>query len=377
VLSDESFWNEAWGSMRLRLAYGQAGRAPGAFDAVRTWSPAKMVGQSAFLPNNPGNPNLGPERTSEIEGGLTAGFFGDRLGVDFTYYHQTTSDALFPVRTPPSDGGWNNQLQNVGKLQSSGIELSLDGTVLETPSFGWDLGLIVYTNKSKILDLGEAPSFSVGGQGWIVEGQPAPVIRALTVTNPDEFANPNYDVNGDGVVDRNDEVFWGPSQPTLTLTPSTEVRLPYGLRLSARGEFMGGHYIYDANTYGQISRGEALWPSCIRIQQWAKDGRLAEITAYERNRCIQTYARSGTPILRGDFFKLRSVSAIVPLSFWSGVTSPTLTISARNVYKGVNSDWWVLEPEIGCNDGAGCLVLSQQEHIPPPATFTLSLRFGL
>jgi hypothetical protein len=71
------------------------------------------------------------------------------------------------------------------------------------------------------------------------------------------------------------------------------------------------------------------------------------------------------------------MSAVVPLSFWGSVSSPTLTLSARNAFKWVNSDWWVLEPEIGCNDGAGCLVLSQQEHIPPPATFTLSLRFGL
>jgi outer membrane receptor protein involved in Fe transport len=257
VLSDESFWNDAWGSVRLRLAYGQAGRAPGAFDAVRTWTPAKLVGQSAFLPRNPGNPNRGPERTAEIEGGVTAGFFGERLGVDFTYYHQTTSDALFPVRTPPSGGGWNNQLQNVGKLRSSGIELALDGSVIERPNFGWDLGLIVYTDKSKVLDLGDAPSFSVGGQGWIVEGQPAPVIRAPKVLNPDEFANPQYDNN----------YYWGPSQPTLTVTPSMEIRLPYGMRLNARGEFMGGHYIYDANTYGQISRGEAMWPSCIRIQK--------------------------------------------------------------------------------------------------------------
>jgi TonB-dependent SusC/RagA subfamily outer membrane receptor len=367
VLSDESFWNDNWGSLRLRLAYGQAGRAPGAFDAVRTWTPAKLTGQSAFLPLNPGNPNLGPERTAEIEGGFTAGLFADRVNVDFTYYRQTTTDALFPVRTPPSDGGWNNQLQNVGKLRGEGIELAVDGTVIEQANFGWGLGLIVYTNKSMVLDLGDAPSFSVGGQGWIEEGYPAPVIRAPRVTNPDDFANPTYDAN----------YYWGPSQPTLTVTPSTEVRLPYGIRVNARGEFMGGHYIYDANTYGQISRGEALWPSCIRIQEWAKAGRLAEITAYERNRCTQQQSRSGTPILKGDFFKLRTLSAVVPLSFLSGVTSPTLTLSARNALKWVNSDWWVLEPEIGCNDGAGCLVLSQQEHIPPPATFTLSLRFGL
>jgi TonB-dependent SusC/RagA subfamily outer membrane receptor len=366
VLSDESFWNPEWGSLQLRLAYGQAGRAPGAFDAVRTWTPAKLSGQSAFVPRNPGNPDLGPERTAEIDGGFTASVLNDRLDIDFSFYRQTTSDALFPVRTPPSEGGWSNQLQNVGKLRNQGIELTLNGTVLDQQNLGLDLGLMVYTNDSEVLDLGDAPEFSVGGGGWIVPGQPAPVIRAPKVLNPDDFANPQWETNH----------YWGPSQPTLTVTPSVDLRMPYGVTFSARGEYMGGHYIYDANTYGQISRGEAMWPSCIRIQQWAKDGRMAELTAYERSRCLQTQARSNTPILRGDFFKLRSVTLTAPLPSWSGIRNPTVTLTARNTLRWVNSDWWVLEPEIGCNDGAGCLVLSQQEHVPPPAVFTLSFRFG-
>jgi hypothetical protein len=186
------------------------------------------------------------------------------------------------------------------------------------------------------------------------------------VLNPDDIANPQWDRTH----------IWGPSQPTHTITPSLDLRLPYGMQFSARGEYMGGHYIYDANTYGQISRGEALWPSCIRIQDWAKNGRLGELTAYERSRCMQTQALNGTPILRGDFFKLRSVTFTTPLPTVYGMRNPTLTLTARNTLRWVNSDWWVLEPEIGCNDGAGCLVLSQQEHIPAPAVFTLGLRFG-
>ena len=42
----------------------------------------------------------------------------------------------------------------------------------------------------------------------------------------------------------------------------------------------------------------------------------------------------------------------------------------------MNSDWWSYEPEVGCN-GTDCLVISQQEHIPPPATFSAAIRFGL
>ena len=39
VVSEEKFWRKGWGELKLRGAYGSAGRAPGAFDAIRTWSP--------------------------------------------------------------------------------------------------------------------------------------------------------------------------------------------------------------------------------------------------------------------------------------------------------------------------------------------------
>ena len=41
-----------------------------------------------------GNPDLKPERASEIEVGFEADMFGGRLGVDFTYYNSRTKDAL-------------------------------------------------------------------------------------------------------------------------------------------------------------------------------------------------------------------------------------------------------------------------------------------
>jgi TonB-dependent SusC/RagA subfamily outer membrane receptor len=60
VISDEPFWPRTLGTAKLRAAYGFAGRAPGIFDAVRTWNAGAFAGQTAFLPDNLGNPALGP-----------------------------------------------------------------------------------------------------------------------------------------------------------------------------------------------------------------------------------------------------------------------------------------------------------------------------
>ena len=70
VISDEEFWPANFGRVKLRAAWGQAGRAPGAFDALRTWDPVGWGTDVAFEPLNVGNPDLAPERTSEIELGF-------------------------------------------------------------------------------------------------------------------------------------------------------------------------------------------------------------------------------------------------------------------------------------------------------------------
>ena len=195
VISDEPFWREAWGQLKLRTAYGHAGRAPGAFDAVRTWSAAGWGGVPAFLPNTVGNPDLGPERTAELEMGFDAGLFADRLRLDVTYYNQRTTDALLPVRQIPSlgfvgSGLEGTQLRNVGTIRNKGIELAANVAILDGTDVGWDLGLSLATNFSNVEDLGDAPPFSVGGGGWVEEGGPAIAIRGIKVTNPDAMAEP-------------------------------------------------------------------------------------------------------------------------------------------------------------------------------------------
>ncbi|RUA24249.1 MAG: hypothetical protein DSY79_01120 [Chloroflexi bacterium] len=90
--------------MKLRVAWGQSGRAPGAFDAVRTWDPVGWGGSVAFFPENVGNSSLGPEITSEIEFGFDATFLNDKVTMEFTSYDQTTTNALFSVTQIPSLG---------------------------------------------------------------------------------------------------------------------------------------------------------------------------------------------------------------------------------------------------------------------------------
>ncbi len=79
VISDEGFWNQALGVVKLRTAYGKSGRAPGAFDAVRTWNSAGWGADPALVPGILGNADIGPEVTAEFEAGFDAEWLDGRL----------------------------------------------------------------------------------------------------------------------------------------------------------------------------------------------------------------------------------------------------------------------------------------------------------
>jgi TonB-dependent starch-binding outer membrane protein SusC len=366
VISDEDFWNPDWGQLKLRAAWGESGRAPGAFDAVRTYDPVGWGGQPAFFSQNVGNPNLGPERTAELEFGFDGSFFDDRLGLDFTWFKQETRDALFEVRQIPSLGFLGNQLENVGKMENTGVEVSANFAAIERANLGWDVGLSLSTLNSKVLSLGGAPEFNLGSFGWIVEGQPAPVIRSACITNPEELADPIIEA----------DCIHGPNQPTHIIQGNTTVRLPRGLTLSARGEFQGGHYIYNGPAFNAISRS-VRYPDCFEAYRIQETQGNDAVPAKWRPGCINVAeARADFYVNRSDFFKLRELTLQVPVpdQVIPQGSRATLTLSGRNLWRWTHSDWVTLEPEMAGNTGFDTQVRALTEHIPPPASFLASLR---
>ncbi len=377
VVSDEDFWSASMGSLKLRAAYGQSGRAPGTFDAVRTWNAIGYGGQPTYLPDNLGNPNLGPERTGETEVGFDWAGFDNRLTADFTYYRQHTTDALFNVRHPASEGFALGQQENVGELENKGLELNLRATLYDSEDWGLDLGSSVYTNKSKVLSLGGAPPFS-GGGSWIEEGHPVTLIRGVTIDNPESLTDPRYSCTdsrvqpGDACV--NLDVPIGPQAPTKVFGFSAALRMPKGIELSARGEYQGGHYIYDGPSNEGVNRN-IRWPTCADYYEYTDNGNGAQAPASLRYWCDSRFYRRGTMIRKADFFKMRDVTARIPLGeLVPGTSNSTLTLSAQNFYRWRNSDFPIFDPEMVSNSGFADQVPSITEHIPPPASFVASIR---
>ena len=365
VMSDEAFWPQDMGEMKVRLAWGHAGRAPGAFDAVRTWQAIPWLDRTSFNPLNVGNPDLGPERTIELEAGADGVFLDERLRVGFTYYNQETRDALIPVQLVPSEGFTGSQLRNVGVLSNKGIEFDVNATLVRGRALSWDMGLTVYTNKSEAVDLGGSAGFGVSGGGWLEEGHPVPAIRYDRITNPDDIGEPVVEADH----------IWGPNQPTLTITPSTSVALGGGITVSARAEYMGGHYIYDRQSSSSANRGQVS-PLCDAAVPRLQSGDRAQLTALDIFLCSGDY--DPRLVYPNDFFRVRDLTVLTPLPFQvPGASNATLTLSVQNFWTWKNEDFLAMDPEMAGNEGMNSgITRAIWEHPPPPASFIASLRMN-
>lgn len=169
VLSDAPFWNVGvFDLVRLRFAWGKASQSPDQFAADRTFlsAPGSVGGTRTlgFTPNDPGNPELDAERNEEFEAGFDAEFLNGRLATRFTYFNQTTTDAIVPVPVAPSTGFPNSQFVNLGEVSNEGVEVELDGRLLDTDDVQWDVRFALSTSDPIVTDLGrDEPIFFPSG----------------------------------------------------------------------------------------------------------------------------------------------------------------------------------------------------------------------
>ncbi|GBD33564.1 TonB-dependent receptor SusC [bacterium HR33] len=376
VISEEPFWPQGLGEVKLRAAVGWAGRAPGAFDKLRTWSPIPVGGQPGFTPDNLGDTLIGPERTREIEVGFDAGLFNNRLAAEFTWYHRLTTDALMEVVQIPSLGGWDPQAANVGTLQNKGFELTVNATLIDAPNFGLELGGSVFSNKSLVKDLGGAPPFFVG-DGWVEEGFPILAAAGKIIKNKDQIAPPDTICTENCSKALTNTYIFGPTLPEWIYGMTASIRLPRGITLSARGELQLGAYIYDGASGNALSRS-VRWPTCARAHGILdQGGTVDQLTAWERIACIPANHDFDIHWYKQDFFKLRDLTLNIPVS-WAirAVDQATLTISVNNYFKWVNDDLRLFDPEMTQRNGVDEQVRSIGEHVPPPATIMASLRLS-
>ncbi|MEK6477412.1 SusC/RagA family TonB-linked outer membrane protein [Catalinimonas sp. 4WD22] len=159
-LSDEPFLNHMdWLSeLKIRASYGLSGN----FDIGNYTYFSQLLSNDYVFNENLaggrvmstlGNPDLGWEKTREMDIGLDIGFLNNRVFFSADYYKRNTEDLLLNVEIPTSSG-YGQVTENRGEVQNQGLELSLSSRNLVGAVLSWSSNFNIAFNKNKVLALG-------------------------------------------------------------------------------------------------------------------------------------------------------------------------------------------------------------------------------
>jgi hypothetical protein len=99
-----------------------------------------------------GNSFLIPEITESQEYGFDLKFLDSRLGLEFTYYKNSSINQLLSPRTTQSTG-YIFMTTNAGVIVNNGMELSVNVVPVKTKDFTWNLLVNASGNRGKVKEL--------------------------------------------------------------------------------------------------------------------------------------------------------------------------------------------------------------------------------
>jgi TonB-linked SusC/RagA family outer membrane protein len=148
--------------VKIRAAYGETG-GPAFFNAI--YSPliqASTGGRVGFIPDiRVGNPDIGPERATELEAGIDLGFLENRITLEATAYNKKVIDLINTFVLAPGTGVQTIRAYPVGDLRNRGIELSLGVTPVKNEFFTWTSTNQFWFNRSEVTRI-IVPAFNTG-----------------------------------------------------------------------------------------------------------------------------------------------------------------------------------------------------------------------
>ena len=444
-VSNESFMDnlEAIYSMKLRAGYGEVGN-----QAIDNY----LYGSSLLTVNTPfgtgyrlekiSNPDLKWEATKQFNAGLDLALFDGRIDFTVDVYRKETSDMLLQLSIPSYLGGTNfNDISapfaNVGRLENKGFDLSLTTRNVTGKKFNWSTNLTFSRNENEILELDDdariywrnlywysefqtATRTGVGlpvgmFYGYVADGlfvdQEDILNHAVQVSDGNETEENPYgqnlvsktqgvwpgdikfkDLNGDGVVDVNDQTIIGNPNPDFTFGFNNDFAFgPFNLTV-----YLNGSYGVDVLNYSRVvieGQASVFNNQAATVADRAQialidpngaddnpenvylanpDSDIPRPTTNDNNRNNRMSDRF---IEDGSYIRLQNVrfSYTIPVNFTRRYRIERLKfyINAQNLYTFTNYSGY--DPEIGAFNQDPLLQNVDMGRYPSPKLFTFGV----
>lgn len=368
---------------------------------------------STSIPNR----NLKPTRTYSYEFGLDLRFINNRIGLDATYYSQSTKDQIMnlPISTTT---GFEQATVNSGEILNHGVELSLNAVAIDTKDLTWDITVNFARNINKVVklhpELSEYPLAEARWAGAMIQAKEgsaygaiigkkllrAPDGQIIYGSNGLPQIGDKYEVLGNGVYD-----WTGGLSTTLTVkgfTLNALLDIKWGAELYSMSSMMA----HSNGTAKATLEGRREWYQSeelrkqgnIQIGDWTPTGGFvgqgvvnvgtAESPVYEKNttpvdpqKYWNYFLSSNTPepfIYNSSFIKLREMSLSYTLhKKWLNKTPFTniaLSVYGRNLWT-IYSSVPNIDPESSYNNGNGQGF--EYGSLPSRRSFGFSMKISL
>lgn len=319
-IANFDFWNiDAVNQLKLRAAYGETGGLPNfgaTFESLNSQLIGGNIGSQVSARSI--DPNLEPETASELEFGLDAAFFDNRITFEGTYYNKEVRDLILDL-TPAGSVGVGAIATNAADLTNRGLELALGVNAIQSTNLDWYTKVMWWRNVSEITRL-DIPTRTVGGFGnalgtyLIAEGySPTTIVGNPSGTN----------IPGGLTV-------YGDRQPDFTLTWFNQINFLKNFDLSFLFHYQNGGeainlsaFLWDlggtAPDWGDDPDGDGVVAGNARVAEWGggNTGVYVEPTDYVKLRELGLYYTVPQSVLPNLMERLKLGVSINNMLLWT------------------------------------------------------------
>jgi TonB-linked SusC/RagA family outer membrane protein len=393
IPSDLAIWKDNIGtnyvnSLKLRTSWGQSGNLTGLGSYDRFWqfNPTAYLGKGTIIPNSQlANPNVKPERMTEFEYGLDIAFLQNKINLSATFYKQEIKDLVVNRGLASTEGGLSI-VNNVGKMQNKGLEISLNVNPIKTSDFSWDFTLIYSRNRNKVTQLG-SPTIAIatnsGAPVYLIEGAPASVFYGTAIAR-DDSGNPLLTSLGllqseKGTQTSTAPLDYVPGRDALSGQPTgSNIRAIIGNpNPDWTGSFVNNisYKNFNFNFMFDCVQGIDVFNADKRTRQGVGIGDYAEKELKGELPRGYVYALYNTEEWRvddGSFVKLREIGLSYNFkSPFKGVNNINLGLSGRNLFSWDNYNGY--DPETNSGGNSDLVRGVDFGNVPIPRSYKLQL----
>ena len=346
IISEENFLkdNATVTFLKLKGSWGKLGNAElGNFASRQLYESKPYNLKSGLSFSQAGNDNLTWEKSTQIDFGVEFGLL-NRISVEADYYKKNTNGLLFKVPLSISSGA-STINQNIGEVQSSGVEFSLNTKNINSGNLKWNTSFNITTNESKVVSMPNnnkdiVTTFTINRVGENISSFYLVEYAGVDSANGDALFVKNTP-NTDGSLDKsttNDyseakRVVSGNPFPTL-MAGLTNTMNYKGIDFSFTFQGEWGASIYNsAGKYQSVSADYFDNQTTDQLKRWQKPGDITNVPQ------ARLYGSNGTGestrfLDKTDFVRLRNLTIGYSLS---GNAIKELGMSSVRLYAtGVN-----------------------------------------